>query len=125
MDEQAKLVKALNPHTRVFHYRNTMLGLSPFHDQCLKMYDPSFDGFYLRDGDRAGGRHVSGIADPRSLEPCLPAVLPPHCRLPWGCKGLLQMDQYYTDFRNRSAADYFVETVIGHAANSTMADGVW
>ena len=124
MDEQARQVKAINRHTRVFHYRNTMLGLSSFDDQCTKMYDPNCAGHWLTSGDRAGGSPINTPADPRSLEPCLPRVLPPDCRLPWGCKGL-QQDQYYRDFSNASAADYFVETVIGRAANSSNADGVW
>ena len=55
MDEQARQVKAINPHTLVFHYRNTMQALSPFKDQCLKMRDPSYGGFFLRQSDLPAG----------------------------------------------------------------------
>jgi hypothetical protein len=124
MDEQARRVKAINPLTRVFHYRNTMQALSPFRDQCLKMHDASYGGFFLRQADRATGPPINRVADPRSLEPCQPSILPRGCRLPWGCRAI-QMDQYVTDFTNASAAAWFVDTVIGHAANSSTADGVW
>ena len=35
------------------------------------------------------------------------------------------MDQYFTDFRNASAAAWFVDTVVGRVARSPHADGVW
>ena len=124
MDEQARRVKAINPLTRVFHYRNTMQALSPFHDQCLKMHDSSYGGYFLRQADCATGPPINRVADPRSLEPCQPSILPRGCRLPWGCRAI-EMDQYVTDFTNASAAAWFVDTVIGYAANSSTADGVW
>ena len=35
------------------------------------------------------------------------------------------MDQYFTDFRNASAAAWFVDTVVGRVAHSPHTDGVW
>lgn len=124
MDEQARRVKAINPLTRVFYYRNTMLALSPFKDQCRKMYSSSGCAFFLRQGDRDTGPPLNRAADPRSIEPCQPNVLPRGCHLPWGCRAIEQ-DQYLTDFQNASAADWFVDTVIGRVVNSSSADGVW
>ena len=124
MDEQARRLKSLNPSIKVFHYRNTLVVLSSFADQCAEMNDPRSTGFYLHAGDRSEAPPLNTPADPRSMMPCLPSVLPPGCRLPWQCKQV-QQEEYYRDFANSSAADFFVSTVIGHAANMTSCDGVW
>jgi alpha-N-acetylglucosaminidase len=124
MDEQARRLKSLNPSIKVIHYRNSMIALSSFADQCTEMNDPRTVGSYLKAGDKSDGRTLNTPADPRSIMPCLPSVLPPGCRLPWQCKQV-QQDQFYRDFANSSAADFFVSTVIGHAANMTSCDGVW
>ena len=124
MNAQALRLKAINPAIKVFHYRNSLLTLSSFADQCIHMNDPLLAGFYLRVKDESNERPLNQPADPRSIMPCLPSVLPPGCRLPWQCKQV-QQDQFYRDFANNSAADFFVSTVIGHAANMTSCDGVW
>ena len=109
LDENVRNIKAINPLARVILYRNTELGLSPYGDQCAKMYDPKFKGYWLQD---KAGNILNDPAHPGEFVPC-PDL------------SSLVQDQYFTDFRNKSAADWFVNTVVGRVANSSNADGVW
>jgi hypothetical protein len=113
LEQQAARIKQLNPYTRVLLYRNTELGLSSYHDQCLKMYDPSFAGYWLQ--NRSSSLPFNEPANEREFEPCL---------LTQNASSLVQ-DQYFRDFRNASAAEDFVENVVGHVRDSPNADGVW
>ena len=50
--------------------RNTELGLSPYHDQCLKMYDESYAGFWLQ----ANGTILNDPAGVGEFTPCDPPL---------------------------------------------------
>jgi len=113
LDAAAARLKAINPDVKVVLYRNTELGLSIYKDQCEKMFDAAFSGFYLK--------NASGL------------VINDHTAFPGDgvgrCPGSTQeqrgMDQYFTDFRNATAAAWFVDTVVGRVARSPHTDGVW
>ena len=125
MHTQALRLKAKNPSILVFHYRNSMTVLSSFADQCRGMYNNSFADWYLKAGDKSNGRALNQPADPRSIMPCLPSVLPPGCRLPWQCSKQVQQDEFYRDYTNASAADHFITDVIGRCNSMSSCDGVW
>ena len=114
LDAAAARLKAINPDVKVVLYRNTELGLSVYKDQCEKMYDPSYSGFYLKNS--SGALIVERAAFPGDGISICPGE--PHAGA-WG------MDQMFTDFRNASAAAWFVGTVVGRVAKSSHADGVW
>ena len=111
LDAQAARIKALNPQTRVFLYRNTELGLSPYEDQCTKMYDPRYAGYWLR--NTTSGAPFNEAAHVGQFLPCLQNTT-----------NLVQ-DQYFRDFRNASSALDFVDNVVGSVTRSANADGVW
>jgi hypothetical protein len=114
LDAAAAKLKALNPDVKVVLYRNTELGLSIYKDQCEKMYNPDYSGFYLKN---SSGRLISERANfPGDGVSTCPGE--PHPGV-WG------MDQMFTDFRNASAAAWFVDTVVGRVARSPHTDGVW
>ena len=113
LDAAAARLKAINPDVRVVLYRNTELGLSIYKDQCEKMYDPVYAGFYLRN---ASGALISERA-------AFPGDGVSTC--PGEHAGAWGMDQMFTDFRNASAAAWFVDTVVGRVVQSPHADGVW
>jgi hypothetical protein len=50
--------------------RNTELGLSPYHDQCEKMYDPAFGGFWLQ----ANGTILNDPGSTGEFTPCDPPL---------------------------------------------------
>lgn len=78
------------------------------------MYDQAYAGFYLK---YANGTLISErAAFPGGGVATCPGESRPGS---WG------MDQMFTDFRNGSAAAWFVDTVVGRVAQSPHADGVW
>ena len=114
LDAAAARLKAINPAVKVVLYRNTELGLSIYKDQCEKMYDPAYSGFYLKNS--SGAVITERAAFPGDGISACPGE--PRAGA-WG------MDQTFTDFRNASAAAWFVDTVVGRVARSPHADGVW
>lgn len=114
LDAAAARLKAINPDVKVVLCRNTELGLSVYKDQCEKMYDPAFSGFYLKNS--SGALITERAAFPGDGVATCPGE--PHAGA-WG------MDQMFTDFRNVSAAAWFVDSVVGRVAQSPHADGVW
>ena len=114
LDAAAARLKAINSDVKVALYRNTELGLSIYKDQCEKMYDPAYSGFYLKN---SSGKLINErAAFPGDGVSACPGEPP---------AGGWFMDQQFTDFRNASAAAWFVDTVVGRVARSPHADGVW
>jgi hypothetical protein len=113
LDEQAVRLKQLSPDTRVLVYRNTELGMSSFGQQCDKMYDPRYAGYWLRDART--GRPFNDPAHATQFGPCLPSQN----------LSALRQDQFFRDFRNASSAADFVGSVVGAVARSPSVDGVW
>jgi hypothetical protein len=114
LDAAAARLKAINSDVKVALYRNTELGLSIYKDQCEKMYDPAYSGFYLKNS--SGALINERAAFPGDGVSACPGEPP---------AGGWFMDQQFTDFRNASAAAWFVDTVVGRVARSPHADGVW
>ena len=113
LDAAAARLKAINSDVKVVLYRNTELGLSIYKDQCEKMYDPAYSGYYLKNSSGAQ------INDRATFPGDGVSACPGEPHAAWG------MDQYFTDFRNASAAAWFVDTVVGRVAHSPHTDGVW
>jgi len=99
METYAATLKSIGgPLTRVFEYRNTMLGLSMFATQRAVMYDPVHSAFWVVCGN--------GLCND-------PAVFP-----------TFQQDQYFWDYRNPEARDYFIRNSCG-AIETKPVDGIW
>jgi len=97
---QAAYIKAVNPKTRVYVYRNSELALNVF-DNCAKiMYDPSKANWFV--------------------------VFPNGTIYNDSAKvGNYSMDQFCWDHRNLDAQDYFVNYYAGSAFNQSIVDGVF
>jgi hypothetical protein len=50
--EQARMVKAINPNTRVFVYRNMELGLQWLSSERRAMFNPNMSHYFLQVGGR-------------------------------------------------------------------------
>ncbi|CAK9188723.1 unnamed protein product [Sphagnum troendelagicum] len=99
--QQAALIKAVNPTTRVFVYRQSELALNIFDTGANAMYDPSKasswfvlfpNGTIYNDSTIVGG---------------------------------FRMDQFCWDHRNPDVRDYFVNQYVGSAFNQTTIDGIF
>lgn len=55
---QAKMVKAINPKTKVFVYRNLVKALPWYTGVRTKITDPAYDGFFLK--FKPGGAYGNG-----------------------------------------------------------------
>lgn len=117
MEELARSIKSINPHTRVFTYHNQEEALERRKQDCEIMYDPAYAGFFIR--------NASGIVNNRvSVEPpqMCASVAPPSA-YPNGGHG--DEDQYALDFRNASASQWWLEAVIGTFIQSPVLDGFY
>jgi len=99
--EQAAKVKAINPKTKVFVYRNLELALQFLSSERAAMNNSSLSGYFLK------YRNGTIYNEP-----------------------ITQGDQFFWDFRNSSAGDYFIkEVVMGRggtsAGDGTLVDGVF
>ena len=110
LDAQARRIKQINPHTRVLVYRNTELGMSSFAQQCAKMYDSRYRGYWLRDAQ--DGRPYNEPAHQNQFGTCLSS----QNRTGVG----LRQDQYFRDFRNKSSAADFVENIVPAPLKKTV-----
>ena len=111
MEAQARNIKAINPHTRVGTYHNMELGLQRNYQDCEKMYDPAFSGFFLR--SKSGAILNDGVLQPNRSRECASVA-------PW--TSYRYLDQYFIDWRNQSAADWWLEEVIGGFIKSPVLD---
>jgi hypothetical protein len=99
--QQAALIKAVNPKTRVFVYRQSQLALNIFDTSANVMYDPSKASNWFVVFPNGTIYNDSAIVDG------------------------FRMDQFCWDHRNPDVQDYFVYTYVGSAFNQTIADGVF
>jgi hypothetical protein len=115
IEEQARHIKARNPHTKVFTYRNIELALSRDGPDCRKMYDEHYAGFFLRrqDGhvldEPSSAVNVSRLSECRAVDD--------------NQSHYSQRDQYFIDWRNQSAVDWWLDEVVGSVARSHWVDG--
>jgi hypothetical protein len=97
---QAAYIKAVNPKTRIFVYRNAELALN-IYDTCAKvMYDPSKTNWFVLFPNGTIYNDSTRI-------------------------GNYRMDQFCWDHRNPDAQDYFVNYYVGSAFNQSIVDGVF
>ncbi|CAF4675766.1 unnamed protein product [Rotaria sp. Silwood1] len=98
--QQAAFIKAVNPKTRVFVYRQSELALNIFDNGAKVMYDPSkTDWFVLFPNDTIYNDSVK--------------------------VDNYRMDQFCWDHRNPEVQDYFVNYYIGSAFVHSIVDGVF
>lgn len=105
--ENARRIKAVSPGTRVFLYHNMELALQWVESQRKVMYDSSKADWFLQYTD-AQGRKTGHIYNE-----------------PLGDVGT--GDQYFWDFRNPDASDYYVSSIIrslGDDLDGTFTDDV-
>ena len=115
LEAQARQIKALNPHSKVFTYRNIELALSRDGPDCRKMYDPRFGGYFLRGLD---GRVLNNPS------PAINVTTDTECAaVDSNQSHYAQRDQYFLDWRNKSAAAWWLDEVIGGVARSRWVDG--
>ncbi|CAF3695276.1 unnamed protein product [Rotaria sordida] len=98
--QQAAFIKAVNPKTRVFVYRQSELALNIFDNGAKVMYDPSkTDWFVLFPNGTIYNDSV--IVDN------------------------YRMDQFCWDHRNPKVQDYFVNYYVGSAFSQSIVDGIF
>ncbi|CAF3555216.1 unnamed protein product [Rotaria socialis] len=98
--QQAALIKAVNPKTRVFVYRNAELALNIYDTGAKVMYDPTKTDWFVL--------YPNGTIynDSRMID---------HYR----------QDQFCWDHRNSAVQDYFVNSYAGSAFNQSIVDGLF
>lgn len=95
-------IKAISPKTRCFIYHNMELALEAMESQRAVMYDPAQAGMFLQYTDGKGVKNGTIYNEP-------------------GGPG----DQYFWDFRNSSAASYYVSSVMSTLTSSAAVDGTF
>jgi hypothetical protein len=111
-EARGRRIKAVNPETHVWTYRNMQLGLSRNEHDCPKMYDPQWSGFWLQD-KKTGLPLNTGTATQGDCSGVAPAS-------DYGT-----MDAYYVDWRNASARQWWLDVKLGSLINSTVLDGFY
>ena len=98
--QQAAIIKAVNPKTRVFVYRQSELALNIFDNGAKVMYDPSKTNWFvlLPNGTIYNDSTIVGK---------------------------YRMDQFCWDHRNPAVQDYFVDYYAGSAFNQSIVDGIF
>jgi hypothetical protein len=98
--EQAAIIKAVNPKTRVYVYRQSELALNVFDNGAKVMYDPTKTNWFVL--------FPNGTIynDSRKIDN-------------------YRMDQFCWDHRNPEVQDYFVNYYAGSAFNQSSVDGVF
>jgi len=97
---QAGFIKAANPKTRVFVYRQAELALSIFDNGAKAMYDPSKVNWF--------------VLFPNGTIYNDPTMV-----------GNYRMDQFCWDHRNPDVQDYFVNYYVGSVFNQSNIDGIY
>jgi len=98
--QQAAIIKAVNPKTRVFVYRQSELALNIFDNGAKVMYDPSKTNWFVLFPNGSIYNDSTRV-------------------------GNYRMDQFCWDHRNPDVQDYFVNYYVGSAFNQTIVDGVF
>lgn len=101
LTENCRRIKAVSPSTRCFMYHNLELVLQAFESQRAVMHDPSKADWFVQYTDGAGHKLGRIYNEP-------------------GGPG----DQYFWDFRNAAAADFYISSVLALTADSAV-DGVF
>lgn len=96
LTENCRLIKEISPNTRCFLYHNLELGLQAFESNREVMYDVSKVNWFVR---------INGNGSIYN-EPGGPG------------------DQYFFDFRNKDAADWYIETAL-KLTSSPYVDGIF
>ena len=99
--QQAAFIKAVNPKTRVFVYRQSELALNIFDTNAKVMYDPSTQADWFVVFPNGTIYNDSTIVDN------------------------YRMDQFCWDHRNPKVQDYFVNQYIASAFNQSSVDGIF
>ena len=114
-EEQARQIKALNPDTHVWHYRNMQLRLTRNEFDCPKMFDERYAGYFLHNRD---GSFLNTTAQflPQWMgcDVAFPDATYPN-----------ETTQLYLDWRNESARNWWLDVHIGSIINSTVVDGFY
>ena len=98
--QQAEIIKAINPKTRIFVYRQSELALNIFDNGAKVMYDPSKTNWFVLFPN-------GSIYNDSTIV------------------GNYRMDQFCWDHRNPDVQDYFVNYYIGSAFNQSVVDGIF
>jgi hypothetical protein len=98
--QQAAIIKAVNPKTRVFVYRQSELALNVFDNGAKVMYDPSKTNWFVLFPNGSIYNDSTRVAN-------------------------YTMDQFCWDHRNPEVQDYFVNYYAGSAFNQSVVDGVF
>jgi hypothetical protein len=98
--QQATFIKAVNPKTRIYVYRNSELALNVFDTGAKVMYDRSKNDWFVL--------FPNGTIynDARIIDK-------------------YRMDQFCWDHRNPDAQDYFVNHYVGSAFTQSVTDGIF
>ena len=125
-EELARRVKAISPKTHVWSYVNMQLGLSRNQFDCPKLYEEQWSGFWLKD-NRTGLKftvpHTQSQGNCNRIapqddynefgRPCSVVngtVTDPSCG----------MAQFYLDWRNASARQWWLDVKLGALINSSV-----
>jgi hypothetical protein len=98
--QQATIIKAVNPKTRVFVYRQSELALNIYDNGAKVMYDPSKTNWFVLFPN-------GSIYNDSTIV------------------GNYRMDQFCWDHRNPDVQDYFVNYYVGSAFSQAIVDGVF
>ncbi len=98
--QQAAIIKAVNPKTRVFVYRQSELALNIFDTNAKVMYDPSKTNWFVL------WPNGTIYNDSRRIHN-------------------YRMDQFCWDHRNPDVQDYFVNYYVASAFNQSSVDGIF
>jgi Hypothetical glycosyl hydrolase family 15 len=98
--QQAAIIKAVNPKTRVFVYRQSELALNIFDNGAKVMYDPSKTNWFVLFPNGSIYNDSTRV-------------------------GNYRMDQFCWDHRNPDVQDYFVNYYIASAFNQSVVDGIF
>jgi len=96
-----RMIKAVSPQTRCFIYHNMELALQPQETQRSVMYDQRLSGYFLQYTDGRGRKNGTIYNEPFGPG-----------------------DQYFWDFRNLSAANYYVSALL-HTVRDQAVDGTF
>jgi hypothetical protein len=116
IEAQARAIKAINPNTRVFSYRNMQLGLSRNQHDCSKMYDPAYAGYWVQ--NTTSGKPLNDVHSLDGL-----ATKGGVCYGFAPQSAYSHMDQFFLDWRNASAREWWLDVKLGSLLNSSLIDG--
>jgi len=98
--QQAAIIKAVNPKTRIYVYRQSELALNIFDNGAKVMYDPTKTNWFVLFPNGTiynDSTHVGGY----------------------------RMDQFCWDHRNADVRDYFVNSYVASAFDQPVVDGIF